>query len=200
MADRISYKQLLEHSQQVDYLLELPGIDEDEKEELEQIWKSLENRQESKFDAIVNVIKDCDRRIERLETESEEIKNNKLYWKKKRDNVIKIIKLAYQIKLIGSKPSGDKYQETIRKTKPKLIDNFEKWSKEEKENFGLYKRTIITRVVDEAILEQTSEELPDKEQLKKVLENNSKDAPIASQLVQRVSLEYGLRKRINRGV
>ena len=200
MADRISYKQLLEHSQQVDYLLELPGIDEDEKEELEQIWKSLESRQESKFDAIVNVIKDCDRRIERLETESEEIKNNKLYWKKKRDNVINIIKLAYQRKLIGSKPTGDKYQATIRKTKPKLIDNFEKWSKEEKENFGLYKRTIITRVVDESILEQTSEELPDKEQLKKVLENNSKDAPIASQLVQRVSLEYGLRKRINRGV
>ena len=200
MADRVSYKQLLEHSQQVDYLLELPGIDEDEKEELEQIWKSLESRQESKFDAIVNVIKDCDRRIERLETESEEIKNNKLYWKKKRDNVINIIKLAYQRKLIGSKPTGDKYQATIRKTKPKLIDNFEKWSKEEKENFGLYKRTIITRVVDEAILEQTSEELPHKEQLKKVLENNSKDAPIASQLVQRVSLEYGLRKRINRGV
>ena len=200
MADRVSYKQLLEHSQQVDYLLELPGIDEDEKEELEQIWKSLESRQESKFDAIVNIIKDCDRRIERLETESEEIKNNKLYWKKKRDNVINIIKLAYQRKLIGSKPTGDKYQATIRKTKPKLIDNFEKWSKEEKENFGLYKRTIITRVVDEAILEQTSEELPDKEQLKKVLENNSKDAPIASQLVQRVSLEYGLRKRINRGV
>tara|TARA_R100001082_G_C4356002_1_gene156922 strand:- start:484 stop:1086 length:603 start_codon:yes stop_codon:yes gene_type:complete len=200
MADRISYKQLLEHSQQVDYLLELPGIDEDEKEELEQIWKSLESRQESKFDAIVNVIKDCDRRIERLETESEEIKNNKLYWKKKRDNVINIIKLAYQRKLIGSKPTGDKYQATIRKTKPKLIDNFEKWSREEKENFGLYKRTIITRVVDESILEQTSEELPDKEQLKKVLENNSKDAPIASQLVQRVSLEYGLRKRINRGV
>ena len=200
MADRVSYKQLLEHSQQVDYLLELPGIDEDEKEELEQIWKSLESRQESKFDAIVNIIKDCDRRIERLETESEEIKNNKLYWKKKRDNVINIIKLAYQRKLIGSKPTGDKYQATIRKTKPKLIDNFEKWSKEEKENFGLYKRTIITRVVDEAILEQTSEELTDKEQLKKVLENNSKDAPIASQLVQRVSLEYGLRKRINRGV
>ena len=200
MADRVSYKQLLEHTQQVDYLLELPGIDEDEKEELEQIWRSLESRQESKFDAIVNVIKDCDRRIERLETESEEIKNNKLYWKKKRDNVINIIKLAYQRKLIGSKPTGDKYQATIRKTKPKLIDNFEKWSREEKENFGLYKRTIITRVVDESILEQTSEELPDKEQLKKVLENNSKDAPIASQLVQRVSLEYGLRKRINRGV
>ena len=200
MADRISYKQLLEHSQQVDYLLELPGIDEDEKEELEQIWRSLESRQESKFDAIVNVIKDCDRRIERLETESEEIKNNKLYWKKKRDNVINIIKLAYQRKLIGSKPTGDKYQATIRKTKPKLIDNFEKWSREEKENFGLYKRTIITRVVDESILEQTSEELPDKEQLKKILETNSKDAPVSSQLVQRVSLEYGLRKRINRGV
>lgn len=200
MADRLSYRQLLEHSQQVDYLLELPGIDEDEKDELEQIWKSLESRQESKFDAIINVVKDCDRRIERLETESEEIKNNKIYWKKKRENVINIIKLDYQRKLIGSKPTGEKYQATIRKTKPKLIDNFEKWSRKEKENFGLYKRTIITRVIDESILEQTSEELPDKEQLKKILETNSKDAPESSQLIQRVSLEYGLRKRINRGI
>ncbi len=200
MADPVSYNQLLEHSQQLNYLLELPEIDEDEKEELEYLWRELKSRKESKFDAIINVIKDCDRRIERLNRESEEIKNNREYWKKKRNNVINIIKLAYQKKLISSKPTGDKYQATIKITKPKLIDNFDKWNQTEKEEFGLYKRTIVTRAIDNSIVEQSQEELPNREQLKKVLEINPKDAPTESKLVQRVSLMYGLRKRIRRGV
>ena len=200
MADPVSYNQLLEHSQQLNYLLELPEIDEDEKEELEYLWRELKSRKESKFDAIINVVKDCDRRIERLNRESEEIKKNREYWKKKRNNVINIIKLAYQKKLISSKPTGDKYQATIKITKPKLIDNFEKWNQTEKEEFGLYKRTIVTRVIDNSIVEQSQEELPNREQLKKVLEMNPKDAPTESKLVQRVSLMYGLRKRIRRGV
>ena len=200
MADPVSYNQLLEHSQQLNYLLELPEIDEDEKEELEYLWRELKSRKESKFDAIINVIKDCDRRIERLNRESEEIKNNREYWKKKRNNVINIIKLAYQKKLISSKPTGDKYQATIKITKPKLIDNFDKWNQTEKEEFGLYKRTIVTRAIDNSIVEQSQEELPNREQLKKVLEINPTDAPKESKLVQRVSLMYGLRKRIRRGV
>lgn len=200
MADPVSYNQLLEHSQQLNYLLELPEIDEDEKEELEYLWRELKSRKESKFDAIINVVKDCDRRIERLNRESEEIKKNREYWKKKRNNVINIIKLAYQKKLISSKPTGDKYQATIKITKPKLIDNFEKWNQTEKEEFGLYKRTIVTRAIDNSIVEQSQEELPNREQLKKVLEMNPKDAPTESKLVQRVSLMYGLRKRIRRGV
>ena len=200
MADPVSYNQLLEHSQQLNYLLELPEIDEDEKEELEYLWRELKSRKESKFDAIINVVKDCDRRIERLNRESEEIKKNREYWKKKRNNVINIIKLAYQKKLISSKPTGDKYQATIKITKQKLIDNFEKWNQTEKEEFGLYKRTIVTRAIDNSIVEQSQEELPNREQLKKVLEMNPKDAPTESKLVQRVSLMYGLRKRIRRGV
>ena len=200
MADPVSYNQLLEHSQQLNYLLELPEIDEDEKEELEYLWRELKSRKESKFDAIINVVKDCDRRIERLNRESEEIKKNREYWKKKRNNVINIIKLAYQKKLISSKPTGDKYQATIKITKPQLIDNFEKWNQTEKEEFGLYKRTIVTRAIDNSIVEQSQEELPNREQLKKVLEMNPKDAPTESKLVQRVSLMYGLRKRIRRGV
>ena len=92
MADPTSYAQLLEHSKQLNYLLELPELEEDEKEELEHIWNSLKSRKESKFDAIVNVIKDCDRRIERLDKESEEIKLNKEHWRKKRNNVINIVK------------------------------------------------------------------------------------------------------------
>ena len=200
MADPTSYAQLLEPSKQLNYLLELPELEEDEKEELEHIWNSLKSRKESKFDAIVNVIKDCDRRIERLDKESEEIKLNKEHWRKKRNNVINIVKLAYERKLIGSKPTGDKYQATIKTTKPKLLDNFEKWSQKEKENFGLYKRTIITRALDNSILNQTQEELPDKEQLKKVLKTRPTEAPQTAQLVQRVSFVYGLRKRIKTGV
>ena len=56
MADRTTYSQLLEHSKQLNYLLELPELEEDEKEELEYIWNSLKSRKESKFDAIVHVI------------------------------------------------------------------------------------------------------------------------------------------------
>lgn len=200
MADRTTYSQLLEHSKQLNYLLELPELEEDEKEELEYIWNSLKSRKESKFDAIVHVIKDCDRRIERLEKEIEEIKSNKEHWRKKRNNVINIVKLAYERKLIGSKPTGEKYQATIKTTKPKLLDNFEKWSQKEKENFGLYKRTIITRALDNSILNQTQEELPDKEQLKKILKTRPTEAPQSAQLVQRVSFIYGLRKRIKTGV
>ena len=200
MADPTSYAQLLEHSKQLNYLLELPELEEDEKEELEHIWNSLKSRKESKFDAIVNVIKDCDKRLEQLDKESAEIKLNREHWRKKRNNVINIIKLAYERKLIGSKPTGEKYQATIKTTKPKLLDNFEKWSQKEKENFGLYKRTIITRALDNSILNQTQEELPDKEQLKKILKTRPTEAPQSAQLVQRVSFIYGLRKRIKTGV
>ena len=78
--------------------------------------------------------------------------------------------------------------------------NFEKWTLKEKENFGLYKRTTITRALDNAILNQTQEELPDKEQLKKILKNKPTEAPQTAKLVQRVSFIYGLRKRIKRSL
>ena len=49
-------------------------------------------------------------------------------------------------------------------------------------------------------MNQTQEELPDKEQLKKVLKTRPTEAPQTAQLVQRVSFVYGLRKRIKTGV
>ena len=200
MADPISYLRLLEEGEQIDYLLKSPDVTDEEKEELEYIWNSLKSRKESKFDAIIGVIKECDKYMDQLETEMKEIKNNYEHWKKKRSNVINIIKMAYEKQLISSKPTGTKYQATIRPTKTKLIDNFDKWTRNEKENFGLYKRTIITRAIDNSIINQKQEELPDKERIRKVLTNHPKEAPATARLVQRVSLVYGLRKRIKKGV
>ena len=200
MADPISYLRLLEEGEQIDYLLNSPDVTDEEKEELKYIWNSLKSRKESKFDAIVGVIKECDAIINKLEREEKEIKNSKEHWKKKRSNVINIIKMAYEKRLISSKPTGDKYQATIRQTKTKLIDNFDKWTRNEKENFGLYKRTISTRAIDNSIINQKQEELPDRERIRKVLADHPKEAPSTSRLVQRVSLVYGLRKRIKKGV
>ena len=138
--------------------------------------------------------------MDQLETEMKEIKNNYEHWKKKRANVINIIKMAYEKQLISSKPTGNKYQATIRPTKTKLIDNFDKWTSNEKERFGLYKRTVISRAVDNSIVDQKQEELPDREQIRKILSNHPKEAPASSRLVRRVSLIYGLRKRIEKGV
>ena len=117
MPDQASYLFLLEQSKQIDYLLELPDVSDDEKEELNQIWQSLKSREESKFDAIVGVIKECDAIINKLEKEEKEIKNSKEHWKKKRNNIINIIKMAYERKLITSKPTGNKYQATIKPSK-----------------------------------------------------------------------------------
>ena len=200
MADPISYLRLLEEGEQIDYLLKSPDVTDEEKEELEYIWNSLKSRKESKFDAIIGVIKECDKYMDQLETEMKELKNNYEHWKKKRANVINIIKMAYEKQLISSKPTGTKYQATIRPTKTKLIDNFDKWTRNEKENFGLYKRTVITRAIDNSIVNQKQEELPDKERIRKVLTNHPKEAPATARLVQRVSLVYGLRKRIKKGV
>ena len=200
MADPISYLRLLEEGEQIDYLLKSPDVTDEEKEELEYIWNSLKSRKESKFDAIIGVIKECDKYMDQLETEMKEIKNNYEHWKKKRANVINIIKMAYEKQLISSKPTGTKYQATIRPTKTKLIDNFDKWTRNEKENFGLYKRTVITRAIDNSIINQKQEELPDKEIIRKVLTDHPKEAPATARLVQRVSLVYGLRKRIKKGV
>ena len=173
---------------------------DEEKGELESIWDGLKSRQESKFDAIVGVIKECDRYITQLEREEKEVSNNINHWKKKRENVINIIKTAYEKQLISSKPTGSKYQATIKTVKSKLIANYEKWSRQEKEQYGLYKRTVVSRAIDNFILSQLEEDLPDKDQIRKVLEKDPKRAPKEARLVQRVSFTYGRRKRIKKGV
>ena len=200
MADPVSYLQLLEQGKQIDYLLESTELSEEEKAELEYIWRSLKSREESKFDAIISVIKDCDKQISTREKEIIELKKNQEFWKNKRARIINIIKFAFQNNLISSKPTGNKYQATIKSVRSRLIPNFEKWSEEEKNKFGLEKNVTVKRICDEEIIKDISEVLPDKERLRGVMEEAPLEGPSSTNIVKRVSLGYRLRKRLKRGI
>ena len=199
MADPLSYNQLLEKSKEIDKLLQAT-VDIEEKEELEYIWNCLKSREESKFDAIISVIKDCDKQISIREKEIIELKKNQNFWKNKRKSIINIIKTAYENKLITSMPTGNKYQATIKSVKSKLVDDFENWSAEEKVKFGLVKETFLKRIFNGELLKKSEEKLPDKEYLRKALVENPTTAPSKAKLIQRVSLTYNLRKRLKTGI
>ena len=199
MADPLSYNQLLEKSKEIDELLK-SSVNNEEKEELEYIWNCLKSREESKFDAIISVIKDCDKQISTREKEIIELKNNQEFWKNKRKTIINIIKTAYENRLISSMPTGNKYQATIKSVKSKLIDDFDNWSAEEKIKFGLVKETFLKRIFSGEVLNKSEEKLPDKEHLRRALVENPTAAPSKAKLVQRVSLTYNLRKRLKTGI
>ena len=93
MADPLTYNQLLENSKEIDDLLQSDNLNEEEKEELEYIWNNLKSREESKFDAIINVIKDCDKQIQSRQKEINELKQNQDYWKNKRKILLISLKL-----------------------------------------------------------------------------------------------------------
>tara|TARA_R100001224_G_scaffold108944_1_gene85802 strand:- start:692 stop:1294 length:603 start_codon:yes stop_codon:yes gene_type:complete len=200
MADPLSYNQLLENSKEIDELLQSSCLDDEEKEELEYIWNNLKSREESKFDAIISLVKDCDKQIICREKEINELKKNQDHWKNKRKNIINIIKTAYENKLISSMPTGNKYQATIKSVKSKLVDNFESWSYQEKIKFGIKKETILFRLFNNQFLGKTIEQLPDKDYLRKTLIEDPKNAPTKAELVQKVSLTYNLRKRLKTGI
>ena len=200
MADVSTYNDLLERAKQIDDLLQSPSLDESEKKELEYIWNALKSREESKFDSIINLIKDCDKQITSREKEITELKKNQEFWKNKRKNIINIIKTAYQKKLITSMPTGNKYEATIKSVKSKLIDDFENWTKEEKNKFSLHKTTMIQRLFNGDTIDWKEEMLPDKEQLRKVMSENPTTAPANSKLIKRFSLTYNLRKRLKTGI
>ena len=105
MADPLTYSQLLENSREVDELLQSPELNEEEKVDLEYIWNSLKSREESKFDAIISLVKDCDKQILIRDKEISELKRNQNFWKNKRKNIINIIKKAYEEHLIDSMPT-----------------------------------------------------------------------------------------------
>ena len=200
MADPVTYSQLLENSKEIDELLQSPCLEEEEKEELEYIWNNLKSREESKFDAIISLVKDCDKQISCREKEINELKKNQEHWKNKRKHIINIIKTAYENKLISSMPTGNKYQATIKSVKAKLVDNFENWSYQEKIKFGIKKETILYRLFNGQFLNKKIEELPDKDSLRKALSEDPTTAPVEAQLVQKVSLTYNLRKRLKTGI
>ena len=76
MADKLTYNQILENKKFIDDLLNNEELNLDDKEELEYVWQSLVSREESKFDAIISVIKDCDKQISMREKEIVELKRN----------------------------------------------------------------------------------------------------------------------------
>ena len=200
MADPTSYIELLEQSQQLEYLINSNCISEEEKEELEVAWNFITSRSESKCDCIIGVIKECDKCIDQSAKEIKELKENQEFWKKKRARIINIIKFAYQTNLISSKPTGNKYQATIKSVRSKLIPNFEKWSEEEKNQFGLEKNVTVKRICNEEVIKEISEILPDKERLRETMEEAPLDGPSSTNIVKRVSLGYRLRKRLKRGI
>ena len=200
MADRLSYNQISENIKFIDVFLNSEEIDLEDKQELEYIWDSLKSRQESKFDAIISVIKDCDKQIASREKEIIELKRNQNFWKNKRKNIINIIKKAYEHQLIDSMPTGNKYEATIRRVKSKLIDNFTVWTTEERKEFGLFKTTMIKRIKDNSTVEWNEETLPDKELLRESLQNNDGKAPKEAHLMRKFSLIYNLRKRLRIGI
>ena len=200
MADPLTYNQILENCREIDDLLQSDDLNEEEKEEMEYIWNNLKSREESKFHAIINVIKECDKQIQLRQREINELKQNQDYWKNKRKNIINIIKTAYENKLISSMPTGNKYQATIKSVKSKLIDNFEDWSYQEKIKFGLKKETSLFKLFNGQFLGKKIEQLPDKDCLRKALVEDPKTAPVKAELIQKVSLTYNLRKRLKTGI
>ena len=196
MADKLSLIQISESMQHIGFLKDMPDIPEDERAVLEQHLLDLSSRQESKFDAIIGMIKKCDAYIDALENEAAEIKANLDAWKKNKEKMISIVKFAYQQELIGNKPTGIKYQATIRKVKPRLIDNFEHWDETDRTEFGLRKTTTITRIKDETIVDVKQEEVPDKDRVREALTADDGSAPGQAQLVPGFSFVYERRKRM----
>jgi len=200
MADKLSYNQILENKKFIDDLLTNEELNIDDKEELEYVWQSLVCREESKFDAIISVIKDCDKQISMREKEIVELKRNQNFWKNKRKNIINIIKTAYEHQLIDAMPTGNKYEATIRRVKSKLIDNYKFWTSEEREKFGLFKTTMIKRISDNSTVKWDEETLPDKNLVRESLQSNDGKAPKKAHLQRKFSLTYNLRKRLRIGI
>ncbi len=200
MADPLTYSQLLENSREIDELLKSPELNEEEKEDLEYIWNSLKSREESKFDAIISLIKDCDKQILIRDKEITELKRNQNYWKNKRKKIINIIKKAYEEHLINSMPTGNKYEATIKQVKSRLIDSYKSWNSQEIKEFGLFKTTMTKKISDNSTVNWKEETLPDKKAVRDSLEANDGKAPKDAHLSRKFSLTYNLRKRLRIGI
>ena len=82
----------------------------------------------------------------------------------------------------------------------KVEPNFEKWTEKERERFTLKKTVTVSKILNNEIVERDETLFTDNGALRDALEKNPMLAPDAARLVKRVSLCYGLRKRLQKGV
>ena len=197
MADKTSFRELSQSIQHISYLREMPDVDEDERGQMKQYMEDLVHRQADKLDAIIDLLKECDRRIEILDKEEKEIKEAKDSWKKKKEQIAGIIKFCFQTNLIESKLNGNKYQATIANNSPKVQEDMDLWNDVDKERYGITKRTTVTRNSDGTVISQKEEVSADKDRLKADLQQKLPGTPASAQLLQVVRLSYGRRKRIS---
>ena len=169
MADKTSFRELSQSIQHISYLREMPDVDDDERGQMKQYMEDLVHRQADKLDAIIDLLKECDRRVDVLDKELQEIKDARDSWKKKKEQIAGIIKFCYQQNLIESKLNGNKYQATIANNSPKVQEDMDLWNTIDKERYGLTKTTTVVRNSDGTVISQKEEVSADKDRLKTCL-------------------------------
>ena len=197
MSDKTSFRELSQSIQHIDILRDMPDVAEDEREEMRQYIEDLTHRRADKLDNIISILKDCDRRIEVLDKEMQEIKEAKEKWKKNHKMIADIIKYCFQTNLIESKLNGEKYQATIANCSPKVQEEMHLWDDEEKAKYGLTKTTTVTRNSDGVVLSQKQEVTADKDRLKADLKQKLPGTPVSAHLLPVVRLSYKRRTRIS---
>ena len=197
MPDKQSFRELSQSIQHIDILRDMPDVAEDEKEEMRQYIEDLTHRRADKLDHIIGILKDCDRRIEILDKEEKEIKEAKERWKKNHKMIADLIKYCFVTNLIESKLNGNKYQATICYNSPKVQEKLEYWTDKDKEKYGLTKTVTVVRNSDGTVIKQEEEVLPDKDRLKKDLQQQLPDVPASAELMPVARLTYKRRTRIS---
>ena len=197
MADKTSFRELSQSIQHIDILRDMPDLAEDEREEMRQYIEDLTHRQADKLDNIISLLKDCDRRVEILDKELQEIKDARDSWKKKKEQIAGIIKFCYQQNLIESKLNGNKYQATVANCSPKVKEEMDLWDDQDKAKYGITKTTTVVRNSDGTVISQKEEVTADKDKLKDDLKRNVPGTPVSAHLLPVYRLSYKRRTRIS---
>ena len=197
MSDKTSFRELSQSIQHIDILRDMPDVAEDEREEMRQYIEDLTHRRADKLDNIISILKDCDRRIEVLDKEMQEIKEAKEKWKKNHKMIADIIKFCFQTNLIESKLNGNKFQATIANNSPKVQEEMHLWDDQDKARYGITKTITVVRNSDGTVISQKEEVTADKDRLKTDLQQKVPGTPVSAHLLPVIRLSYKRRTRIS---